>query len=319
MVLRCSLLGCDYGDAEVDREREERGSEVVVTVQEYEECTRCGDRHVISENTEVTSLTTGTADDTPTPPDAEPDPAVEQPDATTPTDEDVISHADEQSQTDADGAAATPDDVEDAEFIDADEPNEGDGVVIADAEPDAGAAQTDRATDAVAHTDGEVDHGGDETDPATDDGEILEDEETEPRQRNHGEWPDSEDVGPPADAAGDTGWPEDESPIEDDPATDDGIVLEHTEPDDDSTTGSTEIVDPDAESTAETTADPGSGIERDKPAPTPGTTDPTADDGPTEFYCPRCEFAEPNDRGSLRAGDICPDCRKGYLGERPVR
>lgn len=54
MGLRCSVLGHDYGDPEVEREREERGSELVVSVTEFQECTRCGDTIVISENTEVT-------------------------------------------------------------------------------------------------------------------------------------------------------------------------------------------------------------------------------------------------------------------------
>jgi hypothetical protein len=37
---------------------------------------------------------------------------------------------------------------------------------------------------------------------------------------------------------------------------------------------------------------------------------------PTEFYCPRCDYVAAGDRASLRAGDICPDCRKGYISER---
>jgi len=56
MGVRCSLFGCDYGDSEIEREREERGSEVVMTVREYETCSRCGNTRVISENTGVTSL-----------------------------------------------------------------------------------------------------------------------------------------------------------------------------------------------------------------------------------------------------------------------
>src|SRR6056297_3551160 len=56
MSLRCSLLGHSYGEAEIEREREEQGSEVVVTVREFEECERCGDRKVVTENKEVTAL-----------------------------------------------------------------------------------------------------------------------------------------------------------------------------------------------------------------------------------------------------------------------
>ena len=54
MGLRC-LIGHDYGGIETSRDRRERGSEVVVTVREYRECSRCGHRRVLSENKEVTA------------------------------------------------------------------------------------------------------------------------------------------------------------------------------------------------------------------------------------------------------------------------
>lgn len=55
MGLRCSLMGHDFGEVEVDRTREERGSEVIVTITEFERCRRCGTTTVVSENTEVTT------------------------------------------------------------------------------------------------------------------------------------------------------------------------------------------------------------------------------------------------------------------------
>ena len=292
MVLRCSLLGHDYGDPEVEREREERGSEVVVTVQEYEECTRCGDRNVISENTEVTSLS-GTDADATSPP-----------------------RADTESEPPAERADATPAaDGTDAVFIDADDDDGDDGVAIPDAE-------TDDPVDAEPSVD--PDHPTDEDgEPVTDDGEILEDDgDDETRDREPGEWPDSSDVGEPVGTDDEPPeWPE----ADDEPVTNDAVVLEHTDPTA-STTGAdavatdSEIVDgaPAAESDA--TTESGSGIERAEPVPTPAETAARRDDGvPTEFYCPRCAFVESDDRGSLRAGDICPNCRKGYLGERPVQ
>lgn len=51
MSLLCSLLGHDYGESIVENEREQAGGEVIFSVREYEECVRCGTRHVISENT----------------------------------------------------------------------------------------------------------------------------------------------------------------------------------------------------------------------------------------------------------------------------
>lgn len=56
MALRCSLLGHTFEEATVQREREERGSEVVTVVREVEQCSQCGEKRVISENKEVTSV-----------------------------------------------------------------------------------------------------------------------------------------------------------------------------------------------------------------------------------------------------------------------
>ena len=298
MVLRCSLLGHDYGDTEVEREREERGSEVVVTVQEYEECTRCGDRNVISENTEVKSLS-GTATDRPTTPkpDAEAAPTATEIDDTGQsdgTDAEIIGAGDDSGEfvddTDRSGVTIEDDDNDDP----------------VESEP---AVAPDHPTD----EDGE---------PVTDDGEILvDDEDDSADDRERGEWPDASDVGPPIGAEDEpTEWPDRE-----DEQAEDAVVLEHTDPTEttagaDTVATDSEIVDGGPEPTPESTAASGSGIERAESIPTPGETGVRrSDDGPTEFYCPRCEFVESDDRGSLRAGDICPDCRKGYLGERPLR
>ena len=55
MGLRC-LLSHDFGEPELEREREEQGNEVVITVNEVKTCSRCGERRIVSENTEVTSI-----------------------------------------------------------------------------------------------------------------------------------------------------------------------------------------------------------------------------------------------------------------------
>lgn len=56
MGLKCSILGHAYEPAGVDREREERGSEVVTVVRELERCDRCGAERVVSESTEITAV-----------------------------------------------------------------------------------------------------------------------------------------------------------------------------------------------------------------------------------------------------------------------
>ncbi|WP_049921528.1 DUF7093 family protein [Halopiger djelfimassiliensis] len=314
MVLRCSLLGHDYGEAEVEREREERGSEVVVTVQEYEECSRCGERNIISENTEVTSISAET--NAPSPPDepmsdAQPDPET----------------ADSSSDRNEESGGPDDESEDDAEFIDAAEPE---SPATADAEGDPESSIDDGI-------EVPTDENGD---PVTDDGEILDDDGDDPatdRDRDRGEWPESEDVGPPVGASNDPEeWPEtdrdDDLSVDGEPVDDDAVVLEHDAPT--GTRAVDETVDMDAVAAEAATrgasddadresgsaGDSGTGIERAGAAPTPGeeATGPS-DDSPTEFYCPRCEYVAAGDRGSLRAGDICPDCRKGYLGERPLQ
>jgi rubrerythrin len=56
MGVKCSLLGHSFDDAEVERDREERGDEVVTIVREVEHCTRCDETRVVSENKEVTTV-----------------------------------------------------------------------------------------------------------------------------------------------------------------------------------------------------------------------------------------------------------------------
>jgi hypothetical protein len=58
MSLKCSVFGHRFGDTDVTREREEQGSEVVITITEAEACKRCGETRIVSENTEVTTLET---------------------------------------------------------------------------------------------------------------------------------------------------------------------------------------------------------------------------------------------------------------------
>jgi ribosomal protein L32 len=56
MGVKCSLLGHDYGDSEVERERDEEGNEVVRTAKRVERCQNCGHTRTISANTEVMAL-----------------------------------------------------------------------------------------------------------------------------------------------------------------------------------------------------------------------------------------------------------------------
>lgn len=177
MSFKCSVFGHRYGDPDVEREREEQGSEVVITIKETETCKRCGETRVVSENKEVTTLETPSdivgddiddIDDDEDEPDegaAESEPVAEsEPEPAPPTGPDVAVE-----QTD-----------DDAEFID-----EGEDSTPASPEP-TDIDQQDLGTDAP--TD-------DAPDADEDDGVILDadDEDSEDDTREPGQWPDEVD------------------------------------------------------------------------------------------------------------------------------
>lgn len=301
MVLRCSLLGHDFGDAEVEREREEQGSEVVVTVREYQECARCGEVRVVSESTEVTSV----SHESSAAPD-DPAPAVES------GDDDVtpaVVDADDSGEILADEAGAEA--VAGAPESAADDADGDDDTEILEETVDTSAETVEAPAQPVAgeHEEPTV---NEHEEPITDDGEILEADDEPRHDRAHGEWPESDDVGPPVGIATEpTSWPEKESAESAELPADEPV--DDVEPVDDAV-----FVDVDERPAPEPAAtDSGTGIASAQPAPEPGTsqsTDPVA----AEYFCPRCSFVAPATHGSLRPGDICPECRRGYLGERDL-
>jgi len=357
MGLKCSMFGHSFGDPEVEREREENGDEVVVTVREVKVCSRCGAESVVSENKEVTSIREPPTDDDP---DAEATPADDGP--ATPTDageeaapnldavedegaellgedEPVFDDAadaddaeegaatDPAADADADADADEPDrpraavpvddgaevtgdadaepaddgpdpaavEGEDATIVDAetgepagDEATTGDGEAAADEEAPVADPEDLLPEDAVEAADEPADADtpadADAGEAADDDGVILDEADSEPdAERSRGEWPDSSDVGPPAgDSETDT-WP-------DDAGADAADTAEGGE------AGAVET-----------------GIASAGRAP--AADEPNrADDA--ELFCPSCSYSASLERASLRVGDICPECKRGYLSER---
>ena len=63
MSLRCSLTGHDWGEKQVEVERDERDGEIALTEREFRVCERCGDRRVIAENTEVRAFDEGVGEE----------------------------------------------------------------------------------------------------------------------------------------------------------------------------------------------------------------------------------------------------------------
>ncbi|WP_312910018.1 DUF7093 family protein [Natronosalvus caseinilyticus] len=316
MALRCSLLGHDFDETEVDREREERGSEVVVTVTEYQRCQRCGEKNVTSENTEVTALG--------------PDAAARSPDE---------SASDQPPSPGIDDAANGG--LEDGDSTEETATSAGDPSDTAEAEAEAEieAGDTDETTGGDEDEDDDLELPTDENgDPITDDAEILTEPDPGDGDREHGEWPESDDVGPPVGSEAEpTAWPEDDADADgNDPVESDGIETTFVEEDvganASANTGETETVNENEVTRDEPVTDDAVFVDAD-PEPSPqqsesytGITSAQAAPDPskattqgganTEFFCPQCSFVAPGDRGSLRAGDICPECRKGYLGER---
>jgi len=293
MGLRCSLLGHSFGDSEVEREREEQGSEVVVTIREEQTCSRCGKTKLVSENKEVTSL-------------AAREGGVGASDAPGADDD-----ADAAGRTDSPGDAAGGDD--DGEFAAGD----GRDAEIIDDGPDDSVPEATREAASIAEGDGEAASEPEnpvepETDPE-DDAVILDEseEEPEPREREHGEWPDADDTRRSDDAE----RPAQEWPDAD--GEDEGFDAEPTsgEPDDVEFGGG---LTPEADGTPEgegqmvESADTGFTSADSAPSPVDADREHEA----TEYVCPECGHTAAGTGTSLRAGDICPECRRGYIAER---
>lgn len=164
-----------------------------------------------------------------------------------------------------------------------------------------------------------------------DDGIILPEdstpEETASDERARGEWPESEhdsETESPAEASPKQ-WP--------DPKGDDEGF--NAEPDDGEPASDVEFSknglmperrqDSEAAHEAGISATPGSaesdgsslesGIRRSGPGPSP--TGRQREAGPDAvFVCPECGYESPGIGASLRAGDICPECRNGYMSEQ---
>jgi hypothetical protein len=185
MSFKCSVFGHRYGDPEVQREREEQGSEVVITIEEIETCKRCGETRVVSENKEVTTLET--------PSDIVGDDLADEDDGET----DTPASA---GETTGDQPAEMPDPPaggDDAELIDEAEaggvdPPGGSTTHAGEATADAGGRQTDAGEPATgAPAEGAVDDSTPDSDQ--DDAVILEEDADADEDREPGAWPDEGD------------------------------------------------------------------------------------------------------------------------------
>lgn len=332
MGFRCSILGHEFGDAELQREREERGDEVVVTIREVRICERCGVQHVESESTEVRPVepveevagdpaadagADGDADAGLLPPNADDaedaDPEVVGDAA--PSDPEGVGAAGERAAAEeAESPAAEEDDgiilgddegvpadrrqgewprADDTRLDERDPPPEREAATGSDdAGDDPGAGIADPAASADASADGA--EAGDEFDAAGEDAEILGES-----PGDSGAVPTNGESDARSATTGDD-WPEHED------TPDEGFAAENGDGEG--------ALDVEFSGLAPET-DSESGADGRPQAPAlADSVSLDAEDG-TVFVCGECGFSEPVERSSLRAGDICPDCRAGYLHE----
>ncbi|MFC7204684.1 hypothetical protein ACFQJC_14285 [Haloferax namakaokahaiae] len=318
MGLTCRLLGHSYGDTETEREREERGDEVVVSVRELQVCSRCGHEHVVTENKEVTAIRTpeevGMTDGEADTVAAGFEPAEPKPDQ--PANEETVIETAPDPVTEAEHEAEFIDDAEDEDETDEveadpepepepetlDEPPVTDDAIILDDDgsdrdrtqwpDDVDEVETDDPTPQPTSTghDAEFIDAGAEAEADADSG-VTEVQES----RDYGAWPD-----PPGEDEGFDARPDDGEPSS--ISFGGGLTPEND--------GAAN-----AESNGEFIEAPsGSDDEFVRAGEAPRNSD--VPDDAVEYYCPNCGHARGASSSSMRAGDICPECRKGYIAER---
>ncbi|ADE03450.1 DUF7093 family protein [Haloferax volcanii] len=344
MGLTCRLLGHSYGDAETEREREERGDEVVVSIREIQVCSRCGHEQVISENKEVTAIRTpeevGMTEGEVETAAAGFEPADPQPGVSDAEDAAIETAPDAETRAEADAATAAETDADATPGPAAKQPTEAASADTPDAQPaDQPGDQPAASADA-----GTADAGTADAPPVTDDGIILDDDEEQSATRDRTQWPDevdeveTDDPTPPADGddaefidadaeAGvetdaeaepegsqtrergawpdapgdDEGWnaqPDDGEPVS--VSFGGGLTPENNGSSSQQANG--QYVEAEGEDDFVRADESNVGNE--------------APDDAVEYYCPNCGHARGASSSSMRAGDICPECKKGYIAER---
>ena len=307
MSLKCSLLGHRYDDTETRRDQTRDGTELVETVQEVKVCARCGETLVISETTEVRTVTAENS--TPPPADGPAshptgDGAGTRTAGTTETG--AMSRADEGGgpavgRADEGGgpAAGRADEGGGPAAGRADEgggpaagrADEGGGPAVGGADEGGGPA-AGRADEGGAPIGGTVDRALGETD---DDAGAVDGEGSPTRTDD-------------AVIIDDDG---EEKPVSGQSAEDDETGIdEGWEPD----------LDPDTGGRRDDNRGGTDGRDGSDTRESPGGQNRGSGGGLTvpegEFHCPECGFTTAVESSSLRAGDFCPECHRGALEHR---
>ncbi|KAB1197363.1 MULTISPECIES: hypothetical protein [Haloferax] len=317
MGLTCRLLGHSYGEPETEREREERGDEVVVSIRELQVCSRCGHEQVISENKEVTAIRTpeevgmtegeaetaaagfepanpkpGTSDTADQSAEAEPNNDVGgAPDIETAPDPET------EAEIEAD---STPEHPTAGEVDEESEPEVTDDAIILDDDDDDD-LQRDRTQWPDEMDDVDTDDSPPKPTADADDAEFIDADanastdagNASTQSRDHGAWPDT-----PGEDEGFDAQPNDGEPV----SVSFGGGLTPESNGSVSSSSNDEFIEA-GESDEFVRAD-----EANIGSETP--------DESIEYYCPNCGHSRGASSSSMRAGDICPECKKGYIAER---
>ncbi|WP_336000956.1 DUF7093 family protein [Halorientalis halophila] len=302
MAIKCSLLGHKFDGTQVEEEREEEGSEVVITIKEVEICDRCGKRRVVSENKEVTSLAASSGADA----DAAPEP------------DDAAGEEVADAGVDAETAPSPGPDMtaaeDDAELLETSDDAD-DAPAGGAADPD-GSSASDPDPDPDIPTAGEPAVDDDGPSAEDDDAVILDDDEPE---RDPGEWPEDEaapdeEAEPSADEDS-----EDAAAEETEVLTGDAESGTEEWPDEygyEEESAKAPEVDWPEEDESDDEWEPSENLTQriDADVEPAGAATVTVPDG--EFHCTECDFTTLVEESSLRAGDFCPSCRRGTLEHR---
>jgi hypothetical protein len=326
MGLKC-LLGHDYSAPEIERERVEDGDEVVTTLREVQTCARCGETRIVSENTEVTTMARLTAEAetvgegarrtetlSGSPSDDEPstdDPSTGRSSTNEPTSTETAASSQMES---------TPADTPPASAA-ASETDEG-VELIEETTENATTENTTATEEIVADS-----TAGKQEDPADDGAEIL---ESEPAVSDeNGSTTATEGAGQ-GDARERGAWPAVDTTADESTATDSDQRSWPTHGGEDEGYGasaSSSSSEPNTETVAyvggpatddrakSVQTDTDTGLERSREQ-RHAAAEETPLRGPTEYYCPACGMTTDAEGSSLRAGDVCPECRSGYVAER---
>lgn len=277
MGIKCSLLGHRYGETETESEREIRGDEVVITKREYKICSACGSRKLVSESKEVRSNHANTSPDA-----SEEMSTVDQ--APSATDRPTSESAGGTMSADPTGQPESTTDTHSGNT----EPSVAAG--RSDQHRNSGKPETESLSSAAYSSD------PDYVSEATEDDAVIlnDDSETSSSNAAQKESPgvdlddteDSEDLSASPDPSSEyTPWPQQET-------EDQGF----------------DATAPSEQPTEDVDIGPPEQIE--------GSLDPAEVDLATEgdpLICPGCGHSDHSSNGSLRRGDICPQCLEEYM------